>query len=77
MQEMQEVFEAEDVVAFRDALTKKNIICVTGTVGDYVILFIGKSEEELVIVATHQWRVNSEKAGAQHTTAAAGRKPQQ
>ncbi len=49
MEEMQEVFEAEDVSAFRDALSKKSIICVSGTVGDYVILFLGKSEDDFVL----------------------------
>ncbi|MFK7909452.1 MAG: hypothetical protein AB8F34_02500 [Akkermansiaceae bacterium] len=49
MEEMQEVFEAEDVNAFKEALMKKNIVCVSGTVGDYVVLFVGKSEDDLVL----------------------------
>lgn len=52
MEKMQEVFEAEDVNAFKEALGKKNIVCVSGVVGDYVVLFLGKSEDELVIAGS-------------------------
>ena len=49
--EMQKVFGAGDVQAFKKALKSKNLIVVTGVVGEYVILFVGKSEDQLVIVS--------------------------
>lgn len=49
MEEMQQIFEVEDINAFKDSLAKKSIVCATGLVNDYVILFIGKSEDDLVI----------------------------
>ena len=45
-EEMQEIFSAEDVKSFIDALKEKTIVCVTGVVGDYVIFFIGRSEDD-------------------------------
>ncbi|MBT8036489.1 MAG: hypothetical protein KJO21_02985 [Verrucomicrobiae bacterium] len=48
--EMKEVFEIADIEAFKKSLASKNIVGVTGVVDDYVILFFGKSEEDLVLV---------------------------
>ncbi|MCP5536442.1 MAG: hypothetical protein H7A51_09440 [Akkermansiaceae bacterium] len=50
VEEMQEVFDIADIEAFKKTLATKNIIAVAGTVGDYVILFFGKSEEDFVLV---------------------------
>lgn len=46
MEEMQEVFQAEDINAFKDSLSKKSIVCLTGVVDDYVVLFIGRHEDD-------------------------------
>ncbi len=50
VEEMREVFELEDIEAFKKALASKSIVGATGVVGDYVILFFGQSEDDLVIV---------------------------
>lgn len=48
IKEMQKIFGIEETNAFIEALAKKSIVCVTGTIDDYVIFFLGKSEEDFV-----------------------------
>jgi len=50
VEEMQAVFEIDDINAFKAALAKKNLVAVSGVIGDYVILFFGSSEDDFVIV---------------------------
>lgn len=48
-EEMKQVFDGEDVDTIKASLAEKSIVCLSGTVGDYVVLFVGKSEEDLVL----------------------------
>lgn len=48
--ELQKLFGAADVQAFKKTLQNKNLVVVTGLVGDYALVFVGKSEDDLVIV---------------------------
>jgi len=50
VQQMQEVIDIADINAFKKTLATKNIVAVSGVIGDYVILFFGKSEEDFVII---------------------------
>lgn len=47
---MEENLSPETVDALLKALAKKNLVVVTGTVGDYVVMMIGGSEESLKLV---------------------------
>ena len=50
VEEMQEVFEITDIEAFKKTLASKSFVVVSGVVDDYVILFVGKSEDDFVLV---------------------------
>lgn len=52
IEQLQEVFEIEDINAFRKTLSEKNLVIASGVVGDYVLLFVGASEENFVLVDT-------------------------
>ena len=48
--QMQEVIEKQDIDDFKATLVKKNLVLVTGVVGDYILMFIGENEDDLVLV---------------------------
>ena len=48
MAAMEEFVDSADIADFKESLAKKNLVAVSGVVGDYVILFVGKSEDDLV-----------------------------
>jgi len=48
--EMQEVLDIADIKNLKKTLASKNLIAVSGVMGDYVVMFLGKSEEDLVFV---------------------------
>lgn len=50
VEELQEGFDIADIEAFKKVLAEKNLIAVSGVVGDYVLLFVGESEDDLVLV---------------------------
>jgi len=50
VQELQEVFDIGDIKAFKKTLASKSLVAVTGQVGDYAIIFLGKSEDDFVLV---------------------------
>ncbi|MGJ8677426.1 MAG: hypothetical protein ACSHX0_07905 [Akkermansiaceae bacterium] len=50
VEDMSQVFDVKDITAFKETLAKKNLIVVTGVVGDYVLMFLGQSEEDLILV---------------------------
>lgn len=50
MSELEEFIGADDIASFKASLAKKNIVAVSGVVGDYVIVFFGKSEDDFVLV---------------------------
>lgn len=50
VEELQEVFDIADIESFKKTLVEKDLVVVSGVVGDYVLLFIGKSEDDLVLV---------------------------
>lgn len=41
---------AAELSSFTKSLAEKNLVTVSGVVGDYVILFVGKSEDDFVLV---------------------------
>ena len=47
---MQEVMDLADIQAFKKSLASKNFVIMTGEINDYVILFVGKSEEDFRLV---------------------------
>ncbi|MGB2009940.1 MAG: hypothetical protein ACPH5P_03535 [Akkermansiaceae bacterium] len=40
----------DDIKAFLEAMASKNLIAVVGEIDEYVVLFVGNSEEDLVII---------------------------
>lgn len=50
MSEMEEFIDSADITAFKTSLAKKNLVAISGVVGDYVILFVGKSADDFVLV---------------------------
>jgi len=50
MKEMEEMFDSSDIDGFKAALAKKNLVVVSGVVGDYVVMFVGQSEDDFVLV---------------------------
>ncbi|MGJ8643987.1 MAG: hypothetical protein ACSHX9_11305 [Luteolibacter sp.] len=57
---MEEDLKPETVSALLDALAKKNLVVVTGTIGDYAVFMIGGDEADLKLTAD----VNDSLAGA-------------
>ncbi|MGB0775440.1 MAG: hypothetical protein ACPGUY_06310, partial [Akkermansiaceae bacterium] len=49
-EELKKGFDIEDIEAFKKELAKKNIVIVSGSIGEYVISFIGKSIDDLKFV---------------------------
>lgn len=49
--EMEKKLSPESVDTLLTALSKKNLVVVTGTVGDYVVIMIGGSEQSLKLVS--------------------------
>jgi len=47
---MKEYVDIADIDAFKKALASKTLVVVTGVMDDYVILFVGKTEADLVFV---------------------------
>jgi len=50
LSEIGEFVDAADITAFKKSLGEKNLVAVSGTVGDYVVLFLGQSEDDFVLV---------------------------
>ncbi len=50
IEEMQEVFEIADIKAFKETIATKSLVAVSGVMGDYVIFFLGQTEDDLVFV---------------------------
>lgn len=48
--ELEQLIDAADITAFKESLAKKNIVAVSGVVGDYVVMFFGKSADDFVLV---------------------------
>lgn len=48
---MEEDLKPETVSAIIDAIAKKNIVVVTGTIGDYVVFMVGGNEDDLKLTA--------------------------
>ncbi|MEP2774605.1 MAG: hypothetical protein ABJQ29_06420 [Luteolibacter sp.] len=48
---MEEDLKPETVTALLDALAKKNLVVVTGTIGDYAVVMIGDDEGDLKLTA--------------------------
>lgn len=49
-EDLQEGFDLTDIQAFKKELSGKSLVVVSGVVGDYVLLFLGGSEDDLVLV---------------------------
>lgn len=47
---LKEFFETQDIEDFKNAVAKRNVVVLTGVIGDYVVFFMGKSEDDFVIV---------------------------
>ena len=50
VKQMQEVFDIADIESFKKNVASKNLIAVSGVIDDYVVMFLGKSEKDLVFV---------------------------
>lgn len=50
VEQMKEFIDIADIEAFKKALATKTLVVVTGVMDDYVILFVGKTGEDLVFV---------------------------
>ena len=50
-EDMEEMLSPEVIDGILKSISKKNLVVVTGTVGDYVVMMIGGSEESLKIAA--------------------------
>ncbi|MBK1829747.1 hypothetical protein JIN77_03355 [Verrucomicrobiaceae bacterium R5-34] len=50
MAQIEQMIDATDITAFKAALTKKDLVVVSGVIGDYVMIFVGQSEDDLVLV---------------------------
>jgi hypothetical protein len=51
-EEFEEEIDPETLDRLLIALAKKDLVIVTGTIGDYVLLFVGRNEEEFQLAAT-------------------------
>ena len=50
LKEIEAIVGADNMAEFKKLLSEKTLVVAVGSVGDYVITFFGKSEEDLVIV---------------------------